>query len=351
MRSATALSVALALPLTPSPRGAAAESAREIGPCPGGAKSSAGDRVVVEADPRVALLGVLYRLGQGERAAVSDPFQRAVDERFARLRGHEAVRLLRQRLDGSPDHNETLRQFRECLDVELRTVTSPACPPSEPLRALPAFISQARFPAFLREQAATLRLDVEGARPALGGLDPFPSFERYAGLPTSVSYFIIPSRLLLGGGGPEPRWSTVCREVEPGGYRVTLVLGAGVNDDGSPRFELEDLRWHMWHQMAHAALDSPLERLLADRDRLRARLEALGFECYRIWTKCAREHVAQAVADRLQARAGGGPPPENRWLPLRAAAALRLAEYERQRESHPSLLSFMPQLLDALEAP
>lgn len=294
-----------------------------------------------ETDPRVELLGAVQYLAGARDPRVPLPaaYGRALESRFGRYRGHEAVRLYKELAEKSQDFGVDALFLSP--PPQLRPLDAAGPPPfgagnadfERFLAALRAFAAETDFSGFYAAQAPAYRSFVESARAQAGERD-FPRLvEDYVGrsLESRVHFVLALSFAPRRGVSyiipyPDPENGRALQ----GPYDVWVLL----TPEGTARRPsfVGAFRGMLLDELIYVFVERTFFPFTKDPAR-----------------DADKDSLVRAIGQRLLAAAcGAAPCGVRRGKKLDAAAELfaaRLAEYERARDRYPSLDLFYPRLL------
>lgn len=332
----------------------------------------------VEVDPEVELATLVARFAGFREFAEPNsrsPYSRAIEAHFAAQRDHPAVqrlRELRQAHGVSFDaiaslgvHLGPLPELAERVPFDADTATFGGrldarwggARAREFVALLRDFAREGRAEEFFAGQAETFR-EVEARLAArLSQSVALPWFDAFFGARAGASYRAIPG--LLSGGH---NYGVGVRFPGGGAEEISPVLGCWSFDkDGLPVFGDEYLPVFV-HELCHTytnpIVDQRFELLEACGARLfAAREPELRRQSYTsarivLYETLVRAVVVHCRHDTEGPEAGRAQAEAERashftWVP---AVAASLAEVQADRERFPSLVEFMPRIVEVLEA-
>jgi hypothetical protein len=319
-------------------------------------------RVVARVDPRVELLGAVFRLaGNPEYAQGRVPsYAQAVDARFGKLRDHAVVRhAAALRRDHGVGYDAVMSlavhldaDFRLAAPKETERLDSrwPAADAKAFAEELRAFAQEGKAAEFFESQRELYALTAQRMQSVLDEhlrLAWFDAF--FGGRPTAT--FELALGLGNGGGcyGPSVKRAGGTEELH-------CVLGVWTVDaEGRPVFG-EDVIPAVVHEFCHsycnALVDGHLSELCAPAQSLWPEVaDAMRDQAYADWKTMMRESLVRACVTRYQFAAGGADAARreaeaqhDRMFPWTGELSDLLAEYEKTRAEHPTLDAFMPRI-------
>jgi hypothetical protein len=330
---------------------------------------SGGDAVPVRVDPRVELLTLVFRLlGAGEynQAASKSPYADEVELWFGPARDHEVFARARQlRKDDGISYDAVpslavhltpppelalrfpLEPWPERLDERWKFTDVEGF-----LKALRSFAEQTSFLEFLEAFGETHRAAETSLAAAVEGARVVPWLREFFGLDPGTSYVAVPG-LLCGPGN-----YGVSVRLPDGSLELWPVIGAARWDsDGRPQYGAEDVSL-VAHEFTHAfanpvveahwsALAPPFEAIfpsVEDVMKRQAYATPKTVACESLVRACvvrhaARQFGAEAAAKQQAYEIGRG----FAWTGELAAL---LEQYEKARETYPTLSDFGPKLAE-----
>ncbi|MBK8978792.1 MAG: DUF4932 domain-containing protein [Planctomycetes bacterium] len=327
--------------------------------------------LIARVDPRVELLGIVFRLAENpEYSDARVPGYAAdADSYFGGFREHPVVVLARELRGSSGISYDAVMSFA----VHLDGVTPPAFRvPLDPrpealearwsaadaarfLAALGDFVATSRFDRFLAEHTELYRDTAARMQAVLDAHARLDWFDRFFGARPAARFEL--SLALLNGGacyGARVR-------LPDGTEELHCILGVWMTDgDGGPRFT-RDVLPTVVHEFCHSycnpIVDAHWEAMapfattiwpaVADRMRAQAYSTPRTMMCetlVRATVLRYRADVDGSAAALLQLAEEVG-----RGFSWVGAVAQRLAVYERERERYATLDAFVPELVDCLD--
>jgi hypothetical protein len=321
-------------------------------------------------DPRIELFSIIFRLaGNPEYAQARIPaYNQAIDGWFGRWRDHPAVRTAREfRQNYGVSYDAVMSLAIHVSDVETLQERVPFDQPGilldsrwrgaaarRFLDAARRFVADTQFVDFLVSQQSLVELTNERMRELADKSFDSGWFERFFG-PREVRFRTVPA-LANGGNSYGPRMLDA-----DGVLETYAILGlALVDDDGLPRISPGYIST-MVHEYCHShanplidlfagELDGAGQRLFeATREQMRAQAYSSGrVVLYETLVRAATvryfaEHEGAGAAERVIEYEHG-----TRSFLWTGELAKLLGFYERDRESYPTLESFMPRVVDFL---
>ena len=325
--------------------------------------------VVVSCDPRIELVGIVYRLaGRAEYSvpAEGSALRTAADIHFAPFAGHAAVLLARRLsaergigfdapmslavhwagIDGA-ELIVPLEPWPERIDRRFDTASA-----RELLAALVGFARDTGFAAWWEEQAGA-RANLEGSIGADFAAIDLPWFGRFFGRdPVGATRIIISP-----AAGNHAFGLAIARE---GGFQLTPVVGI-------PRDALstEERAMHvstLVHELCHPWVNPAVDRAAALLDPPGEALfplveVAMRAQAYATWRTVLHESIVRAATIRYaRAHPGVGRDAEalladdaGRGFGLVEWLDGQFALYEGRRDRHPDLDAFLPEIAAGIE--
>jgi tetratricopeptide (TPR) repeat protein len=301
----------------------------------------------VRVDRRIERLAVIHFLATSSAPAPGAPaktpeYLELVEARFGRFRGHDAVRdyselgrsglKLWNLLQIVWENDRSIDGIRHRLDERIDPASV-----SRFLEDSDKFAAVSGFDGFFEEHQRRLEAFAKPLAETPEIAEDRRELERYAGKTVPVQDIVVFSPLLPAGAnfvsGNLLTWIIVPDgwSSEGGGSRSYAWAG------WAPRFNWDSRRFERWHEWTHGLLDAYAgERLLATCGPAEP---GAAQPCNGSWLQCLREHAAQVVAARL---ASAHVLPRRELAGLHWAAPMfdRLAEYEADRKTYPTLESF-----------
>jgi hypothetical protein len=334
---------------------------------PPAAPSPPPGRVEVFSDPRVDLGYALVALAHEGDLIVDDdaPLTRAAREELAVFRTHPAVLRVASLRDSGlwvyplvhallayTPPPELAPRGEIPADVLVRL---PGASRAERLEALESWIAQVRefagrtrFEQFLARHEPERQAQVDAVREALGDLQAVALIESYCGGRAFDRYLVHPSAFARAQFGYGPSLATDSERI------AFHLAGRAATQE---RFEIMHLMLHeLGHSFVHPALDAHSDEVARRESEFDLVAASMG-AFYPSWRIALGEEMVEAVTARL-VRDLFGPAEAERVLVLadeeRGYAhveplARALRDYERQRDRYPSLESFVPAALRALD--
>lgn len=328
-----------------------------------------GDGVPVHVDSRVELLTLVFRLiGANEynQPAARSPYSRAADElyqpaldhevfqRARRLReqglGFDAVPSLAVHLTQPPELalRVPLAPWPERLDVRWKDADLAGF-----LTALRDFAEEMDFAEFEAGFAATQRAAEQSLARQIEAARVLPWLHEFFGLESGTRYTAIPG-LLCGPGN-----YGVSVRLADGTLELWPVIGASAwAAQGQPTYGPGDIGTVV-HEFTHAfanpvveahwgALAPAFERLFPSVKDVMAR-QAYGtpqtIACESLVRACVVRHAARVLGAEAAARAIAYEEKERGFTWTGGLAAL-LEQYEKERQTYPTLRDFGPKLAE-----
>jgi hypothetical protein len=326
----------------------------------------------IGVDPRVELMSILFRLaGNNEYTQGRVPgYIQAIDRHFAPYRDHQAVQLARQlrKNDGVsfdavmsmavhikdvqslaervPFDRQDLRLDKRWHGVKARTF----------LEAARRFVADTSFAEFLRSQEALYDVTNSRLQTFVKTNTDLEWFDRFFGARSLARFIIVPG---LVNGGPSYGASLIA---EDGMEEVYAIPGVWqVDSEGLPRFSgnwIETLVHEFVHSYANPLIDKFAPQLeKAGRQLNEPVREAMQAQAYGPWKTLLYESLVRAATVRyiLEHR---GQEAARRAIQYEHSRSFLwtgelvelLAQYENDRESYPTLESFMPKVVEFFDA-
>ena len=304
----------------------------------------------ISTDPRIELLGVVQSLaGARGTGAAARPWDRALERRFGRWRGHAAVAAYRDCVEKhageesfalillfltDPPGLEWKRE-RALVSVRFIEQSGGTAAVESFLASLRGFAAETEFMAFHEESRARLLRHRRQGERLISGRDYMGILEEYVGESLESRYRVIWSLLYAPG--------RLTSFIIPYPYRGPGQTAAGPYEIFTipTREDQRDRRpYFVWSEPLYI----PIERSWAGNEDGLSRLPP-----------DAKALIVSAVAWRLTIRnfrrAGAAADAfvRSRVTPPTWALYRRLAEYEDGRRRYPTLDLFFPRLLDAMD--
>lgn len=323
---------------------------------------------VIRVDPRVELLGVLFRMAGRDEYDMTrvERWATAVDAHFEPYLDHPAVRMT-ERLAG-----EYRVGFFVPMSLAVHLGTPPGLAERTPLEAAPSlhrtwtvypdttreflrrareFARDARFDDFLAANAAIVDTAESRARRLVAESVHLEWFDSFWGEPASSDLILVPG--LLNGAAS---YGVEYRAPGDRGERyaitgVTETDVAGYPDFGE-RYPITIVH-EFSHSYADALIDAHREKLASFADSLYAPVaDRMRRQAYGSWESMMYETLVRAAVARYLWRYEGDAAARHEieaqvelgfvWIP---GLDELLAEYERSRDAYPALRDFMPRIV------
>ncbi len=348
----------------------AAALSMALAPTPAAQQHATASRnlITVKVDPRVELLSVIFRLA-GNREynmAKVDRYAEAVDAHFAPHKNHAAIKLardLRKRYGVSFDavmgmaiHLTNATELGELVpfsphpkSLDKRWKSGSA---KRFVRAAKKFVADAKFAEFVEEHSELHATAVERMQQRLRDSAKLDWFDEFFG-ENPTAKFELALGLLNGGGNYGPHVSH-----KGGREDLYCILGVWQTDDeGIPTFDekvISTVVHEFCHSYCNRLVDAHAKKLAKSAKRLWPHVEdAMRRQAYGSWQTMMRESLVRACVIRYMAKTGG---PRQRTMQIRNEERRKflwagelsdlLIEYEKDRETYPTLEPFMPRIVE-----
>ena len=334
--------------------------------------ASGGDAVPVRVDPRVELLTLVFRLigaGEYDQPASKSPYSREVELWFGPARDHEVFRLARQvrkehgisfdavpslavHLTAPPELalRLPLEPWPERLDERWKLTDLEGF-----LKALRSFAEQTAFLEFLEAFQESHRAAETSLAAAVENARVVPWLREFFGLDPGTSYVAVPG-LLCGPGN-----YGVSVRLSDGSLELWPVIGAGVWDaDGHPvydRGQVGTVVHEFTHAFANPVVDANWTALAPAFEAIFPSVkDVMSRQAYGTPKTVAYESLVRACVVRHAARQIGAEAAARqqayeigRGFAWTGELAALLEQYEKQRETYPTLRDFGPKLAEFFE--
>ena len=325
----------------------------------------------VGVDPRIELMSILFRLaGSEEYTQCRVPsYLDAVERHFGPYRNHEAVQLARRlRETDGVSYDAVMSMAVYLTDA---TTLAERVPFDRPdlkldqrwhgvkagrfLEAARRFVADAHFAEFLKSQQPLYDTTNERLRAFVEAKGDLPWFTKFFGAKSAARFIIVPGLV----NGPSSYGASII--AEDGTEELYAIPGVFETDvDGLPKFRgnwLETMVHEFVHSYSNPLIDEFSGSLEQAGMRLNEPLEAeMRSQGYGPWKTLLYESMVRAVAVRYAFDHDGPKAAERAVLheQLRAfictdELADLLGEYEKNRQTYPTLESFMPQVVKYFE--
>jgi hypothetical protein len=316
------------------------------------ASAGGSPRVEIRVDPRTELISVLHLLaepkdGRSPRVTLNGlAYGRTTLERFKPFKGHPAVESYRRALAAGAELSQLLHVAVTLLPEKFASGAEPGRLDEKAIGYDRAAVNRLLVDAaaFAREAGLDAHMAESSARHArwrrsverpLAAADPFKPIEDYTRLESRarITVFLCPflerTTSITQCGGAD--------------CSVLSFWGAERSSRGEPDFAYAERLPVLWHEIAHTLLDDMVDR---HKSAFSNRREP---DCYGSAARCAREHAAQGLANRLIGWSGARSPRiETQVLRRLDAVEKSLGDYEKKRAGLRSIADFFPQLVQSL---
>lgn len=323
--------------------------------------------VRVLVDPRVELLGIVFRLaGNPEYGkARVEGYTADVEKQFGPYRNHAVVELARKlrstrgvsfdavmsmaaHITDTVSIKEKVPFDPHPADLDKRWTTSEA---REFLEKLRAFVKESDFNGFVRQHEKLYQTAASRMQDLLRKDAHLEWFEVFFGPRQGAGFTAVPA--MLNGGNC---YGTRCRTAD-GKEELFCILGVWMTDaEGLPRFDKSVLPTVI-HEFTHSYVNPVVDRHLAELKDAGETLygqvaEKMAQQNYGSWNTMMYESLVRACVIRYHqkyegsAAAAAAIEEEKRrgfeWMP---GLVSLLGEYETHREANASLDAFMPRIV------
>jgi len=323
--------------------------------------------VPVTVDPRVELMGVIFRLaGNPEYSRCKiESYAKAVDEHFGPFRDHEVVKLarnLRRTRGVSFDAVMSMAvHVTDAYKLEERVPLDPR-PPSldarwrpdearEFLAAARRFVKDASFKDFIEKHQKLYQGTVSRLEAVLAEHGHLEWFDEFFG-PRPGAGFKVFAGLLNG-----PNCYGARCAIADGKEELYCVLGVWKTDlNGMPAFD-RTLVGTVVHEFCHSYTNPIVDRHEAELKKAGEAIfpyvaAAMGRQAYGNWKTMMYESLVRACTVRYTRRHQGA---MAAWLEIQNDAGRKflwvgdlaglLGEYEKSRDKYPTLEDFAPRIV------
>jgi len=328
--------------------------------------------LAVVVDPRMELLSIVQYLSDyrtKHRSLVTQlefPYRRDVDEWFAKSEDHPVIGMFSRmsskgfNFDAPPHvvlyltHDLSLDPViftDDALDVERAGGKEQMTAFAE---ALSAFAMESRFAEFYKKHASSYKQIAEETMKTVGGGDNVGLLEKYYGEKRN-SYSVIISPL-FGHGAYGPRV-----ERRKGVIDIYSIMGPTAVKDGTPVFGTTSIfDFLQRHEFSHSFINPLTDKHweLADKysNLFPPMKDKMKAQAYEKWKTVVNESIIRAVTSRLAYLVDGqeaGDRERNKNMSegfvFTDALVGKLEEYEQNRNKYPTLDSYYPELIKALD--
>ncbi|MFC1635565.1 DUF4932 domain-containing protein, partial [Planctomycetota bacterium] len=320
--------------------------------------------VNITVDSRIELLAAVQLLSGYEQfgliARSNFPYKQDARKYFSEYKSHPAVKLFGQMsadgfsFDAPPAAMLYLSKPPE-LAIEqpftqyLHRRAGGAKRLNKFVELLRDFAKETEFMTFFKTHTGSFEQMIANAKRKMGDINYARTLEDYYGMKQG-SYNIILAPLFNGGYGPRI-------ERTGGKYDIYNILGSANVKNGLPAFGSEESFRHIaWHEFSHSFVNPTTAKFGKEIGQYTALYEPISSrmngQAYGDWQTCVNEHIVRAVTTRLTYHEIGSEAAEqtlntekNRGFAYIQALCEKFADYEKQRDTYPTLVDFYPQLV------
>lgn len=321
----------------------------------------------VGVDPRIELMSILFRLaGNEEYAQCRVPsYLDAIERHFGPYRNHEAVQLARRlRETDGVSYDAVMSLAVHLVDATTLAERVPFDRPDvklDPrwhgvkarrfLEAARRFAADSHFAEFLESQQPLYDTTNERLRAFVEAKGDLPWFTKFFGAKSAAKFIIVPGLV----NGPSSYGASILADA--GAEELYAIPGVFETDvDGLPKFRgsrLETMVHEFVHSYSNPLIDEFSGSLEHAGMRLNEPLEAeMRAQGYGPWKTLLYESMVRAVTVRYVFDHDGAKAADRavaqeqlRSFVCTDELAELLGKYEQNRQTYPTLASFMPEIV------
>ena len=325
------------------------------------AAAPAREGLVIDADARVELLGVLHILGgltpaDGADGAARDlDYEADVKSRFGALKDHPAVKLTASVAPLSKQIDAILRfsappELKRVHLMTYETINSMGGQDKMDkwLASVRDFAKKSNYLSFYADRRRALQPVVDRYRAQESEENNRRRIEQYMGMEMEERYLLVITPLVGTHGG-------TVGPCERAPEMVSYIGAVFDNESLSSQGKIL-LRDKVNHYVSHTLNDILIDLYEPHIDRLEVLYDG---DCVGSWRQCVKEHMTRAVMIRAAAKEKEeevaarlaeslARDSQGHYPFLPAITALMKAEFETDRKNYPTMAEFFPRILDLL---